>query len=136
MKPQALIQVEGFGRAVWDGRCRMSSGADDPPGAIKGSGVPHCRWHVLGRAAPGGITLPKAPGTGDKAWGHPGGMLEACDSRNLLLLSLTHPRYAYEHGHDLRAHQGLSCVTHPLSQLEKGLNPGSSGCLREAAPAA
>lgn len=70
LKPQALIQVEGFGWAVWDGRCRMSSGADDPPGAIKGSGVPHCRRHVLGRAAPGGISLPKAPWTGDKAWGH------------------------------------------------------------------
>lgn len=62
------------GQGIWPGGagrwCCMSSGADDPPGRTGVSGVLCHRWHILGWAVPAGITLPKAPGTGGKAWGH------------------------------------------------------------------
>lgn len=57
---------------------------------------------------------------------HPGGVREACGSKHPLVLPLPHRSCACEGRCDLKAQQGLSCVTSPLSELEKGINPSSS----------
>lgn len=89
--------------------------------------------HVAGGMSPGELCLVgsrclKLLGQGAK----PGGTCH----RHPLVLPRTHLSSVCERGRDLKARQGLSSVAYLLSEPGKGVNPGSSGCLWEAALAA